>query len=554
MHLFSNVDEPASHHVVIRQLESRYDALLAAGQIRPFVYPFVSIGATLGLVYLCIDHRNRSFLQRCRFLVWGCIAAFSAWCILNTRARNPAAAFGVGLISAWATLWCAVLLVFNDAQSEFRRIERKGIHKESITAAGEEIQDHRLVEKSEGYANGNGELRKRGITSEQKENAGSASSPSVRQNSLTWQTYPAGPFTERLDWVCDLFSSFRGMGWNWRISGLPPPPELVQHQLAANTGEEISSKDTHVSRSGLRRYHSKRELLRYNIYLVGRNYLILDVIKTLMVSDPYFWTGSYSRRPRYLPQSIDAYPVIDQSCRLLISLAAIYYALEAIFALGPIFFVGILGDRYLGVKGETWIYCDQFGSFWNVLDKGLAGWWGGWWHQTFRFGFESPSSRLLEMLGWQKNSAKANFLKLCVAFTLSGCLHACGSYTQLGDTRPLRGPFTFFILQIFGVSFQLATTSLLTRIGVSKRCPKWLRRTVNFTYVHVWLYYTAPLLVDDFARGGIWLFEPLPLSLWRGLGYGAKEDGWFPLWWSDSGGDIARWHSGSHWWNSGIAL
>lgn len=545
---------PASHYEVVRELESRYDSLVSSGQVQPFVYPFTSYGAFFVLIYLCIDHRRRPWLRRCRFLVWSAVAAFSLWCIIYTRARNPAAAFGVGLINAWATLWCAVMLVFNDAQKDFTRIERKELNHDS-TADRENFRDSNgHTNDLDVHANRNARKRTMKDPSSPSPDTGSKQRTSEVKGTLTWQSYPEGPFVDRLDWVCDLFSSFRGMGWSYRIAGLPPPPEAVQRDLAVNSDEKVSTKNSPVSRLGLRRYQTRRELLKYNVYLLCRNYLILDIIKTLIAHDPYFWTGSYSQRPGYLPVWLDSYSVVDQTCRLLISLAAIYYALETIFALGPLFFVGVLGDRYLGVRGEAWIYCDQFGSFSNVLDKGLAGWWGGWWHQTFRFGFESPSARLIEMLGWDRKSAKAKFLQLTVAFSLSGCLHACGSYTQLGDTRPLRGPFLFFILQIFGISFQLAATTLLAKLGLKDRSPRWAKRVVNFVYVHVWLYHTAPLLVDDFAKGGVWLFEPLPVSFFRGLGFGGKEDGWFPLVGRDTGGDLMRWHSGDGWLNTGIAL
>lgn len=545
---------PASHHEVIRRLESHYDALIASGEKQPFVYPFMTLGAMFAIVYLCINHRNRPWLRHCRFLVLGVVASFSTYSLLHTRARNPAAAFGVGLINAFATLWCAVLLLFNDAQTDFRRIERKEVEDTRNGELDGQVHVKGHVGEANGYANGDGEIRRRNPTLKTKDDPGSTESPAERKGTLTWQSYPDGPFIERLDWVCDVFSSFRGMGWNYRISGLPPPPEDVQDDLATNTGEKKKVKDTPVSHTGIRRYQTKREVLRYNIFLLCRNYIILDLLKTLIVNDPYFWTGSYAERPGYLPAWLDAYPVFDQTSRLLISLASVYYALETIFALGPVFFVGVLGDRYLGVRGEPWIYSDQFGSFSNIWEKGLAGWWGGWWHQTFRYAFESPSTRLIELLGWDKKSPKAKILQLSVAFTLSGCLHACGSYTQLGETSPIRGPFTFFVLQIFGVAFQLQATAVLTRMGVKNKTPRWLRRVVNFVYVHVWLYHTAPLLVDDFAAGGVWLFEPLPISLFRGLGFGAKEDGWFPLVGGDSGGDIVRWHRGDRWWNTGIAL
>lgn len=52
-------------------------------------------------------------------------------------------------------------------------------------------------------------------------------------------------------------------------------------------------------------------------------------------------------------------------------------------------------------------------------------------------------------------------------------------------------------------------------------------RLVRLVYVHVWFYHTAPLLMDDFARGGLWLYEPAPISPLRALGLGVRGDGWW---------------------------
>ena len=46
--------------------------------------------------------------------------------------------------------------------------------------------------------------------------------PGKCHGDFAWQPYPLPPFIERLDWVLDIFYNSRGMGWNWRISGLPP--------------------------------------------------------------------------------------------------------------------------------------------------------------------------------------------------------------------------------------------------------------------------------------------------------------------------------------------
>jgi hypothetical protein len=109
---------------------------------------------------------------------------------------------------------------------------------------------------------------------------------------------------------------------------------------------------------------------------------------------------------------------------------------------------------------------------------------------------------------------------------------------------------TFFLLQAAGIFTEVATTQAAKSKGLGRNIPSWLRKIFTFVYVHVWFYYTAHLLCDDFAQGGVWLFEPVPVSLFRGLGLGPDpRDGWW-CW----GGQLLRWHSGDRWWRSGIAL
>ena len=85
--------------------------------------------------------------------------------------------------------------------------------------------------------------------------------------------------------------------------------------------------------------------------------------------------------------------------------------------------------------------------------------------------------------------------------------------------------------------------------GLARKTPAWVGRGATFVYVHVWFYYTAHLLVDDFSKGGVFLFEPVPVSVFRGLGFGAEGDGWWCL--GDSG---IRWVRGSTWYQTGIAF
>jgi len=75
---------------------------------------------------------------------------------------------------------------------------------------------------------------------------------------------------------------------------------------------------------------------------------------------------------------------------------------------------------------------------------------------------------------------------------------------------------------------------------------------VLFTYF--WLYATAPLLLDDFCRSGIWLYEPIPCSLLTWLGWGNPGAGvwcWggeMEVWWFPGG------KGGRRWWEAGLAF
>jgi hypothetical protein len=222
----------------------------------------------------------------------------------------------------------------------------------------------------------------------------------------------------------------------------------------------------------------------------------------------------------------------------------IYLALQTIFALAPIFFVGFLGAKRIGVRGEPWMYPEEWGSYSIVFDTGLAGWWGVWWHQTLRFAFEAPASWILRQFSVLHGAGpRARVVQLFTAFFFSGFLHASGSYTSIGETRPLTGSFLFFFLQPLGIMVQIMVVEKLRL----KDVPSVLK-AFNFIYTHVWFYYTAPLLIDDFVKSGIYLYEPVPVSFLRALGFGAEGNSW---WCWD--GPWISWYQGRYWWQSGIA-
>ncbi|KAF1832799.1 hypothetical protein BDW02DRAFT_570711 [Decorospora gaudefroyi] len=534
---------PQSRYDLIAHYHAQYDNVIATGEYQPFLYPWGTFGALIVIIYLLIPHKKRPWLQRCRYLAFAWITGFAIYSALYTKARGVAPAFGVGLISAWSAVWVGTILVCNDAQTDFMRIERMaGVFGTDVNGSKEIVDAKgaaRLDEKGKGTD---------GVAKEDVANC--KAGPHDRHGRFAWQPYPISPFVERLDWVLDIFCSFRGAGWNWRTSALPPPPKAIQNQLHESSGH-VAPKHTYKMHAGqVKLYTSREELLRKNGWRLVQGYLILDALKTVMMYDAYFWGYVERAPPSYLPSLVTSSTTLTHMYRLLLSMLAVKYALQTIFSLGPLFFCGLLSPSLLGARAEPWMYPETWGSYRVVLDNGLAGWWGSWWHQTFRFAFQEPSRKMMEVLGMDKRRPAAKALQLFIAFFLSGVVHGSGSYTCAGETRPLQGPMAFFLLQAIGIFAESVMTQILRANGVGRGLPDWSKQAFTFLYVHIWFYYTAHLLCDDFARGGLWLFEPVPVSLFRGLGFGPDaRDGWW-CWY----GELVRWHSGDAWWRTGVAF
>lgn len=338
----------------------------------------------------------------------------------------------------------------------------------------------------------------------------------------------------------DHLVNFRGPGWNWAINTFPSNPKDIERKLLGLDGRAeywaIADKNKRVSRTGLERFDSRKELLGYMAIWFTSGYLLLDLTKTLMMKDPYFIFGPTTYDP---PRLLSILPLWALKIfHEVTSFCAIILALEMVFMLAPLIFCLILGPKILGLRGEAWQYPTQFGYFYpNVSRKGLGGLWGGWWHQFFRSVFTAPTNFLIDNGYINKKSTLAKFLGLVFAFGISGVLHAAGSISQLPDTHPWH-LFYFFALQAVGIALQMNFKILHDG------------ERANLLFTTAWLLATGWLIADDFARGGIWLFEPVPFSLFRGLfGWGDEGDGWWC--WGHIGVD---WYTGKHWWESGIAL
>ncbi|KAI3342802.1 hypothetical protein F4824DRAFT_120323 [Ustulina deusta] len=366
-----------------------------------------------------------------------------------------------------------------------------------------------------------------------------------------WQGYPAdASLRTRLSWAFDIVSSFRLTGWDSAPSCLPPykpPPAIGPYQLPLEYG-------SHRSKQGYGRTLSRRKLIISRWFFnVVPSYVIVDLCAALMTTDPYFLVGPEHNHP--LPTHLASlHPVLLSLQRTVLAFMAIFFAIQYVFNFGAVV-LALYCPPILGFRAHPWHLPSMTGSFAQVLDRGLPGFWGAWWHQTFRAGFSAPTKWLLRhgyLPSPHKNGNRAGiiapFVGAIVAFAQSALIHCAGSYSSVPTTH-YWGPPIFFALSGLGAMLQSVFSRLLRRR--TERLPRWVRRLGNLAFAALWLWATAWTLLDDFGRCGLWLWEPVPVSFARAAGLGVDRRVWrydrdsLPRW---------QWGSRDRWWETGIAI
>jgi len=326
-------------------------------------------------------------------------------------------------------------------------------------------------------------------------------------------------------------------GWSFAISSVPHPPPPSDPRACSPV--DFSGLPV-ITKSGYHRSLTTRSFLCHRLFHIAWSWLALDIWTLTARYDPYFVPGVASSTSHPLPPVLVRLP--DPILSLVRSLAAVVGILSALaWYLNLLQIVSFFTSCY-----PLFTYPSISGSFAPILDRGLAGFWGSFWHQSFRAGFTAPTAY------FARKQPIPPLLDAClttfVAFLLSGLLHAAGGFTSLPVTTDISGPIAFFLLQFVGVVMQTATTAIVRRYmpGASKL---W-RRAGNAIYVAVWLHMTNYLLIGDMSRSAIWLYEPVPVSPLRAMGFGTPgEAAWR---WDET--YIPKWYVGRRWWESGIRI
>ncbi len=425
------------------------------------------------------------------------------------------------------------------------------------------------------------------------------------------------------------------LGWSWCKTPIPhfAPP------TRPHTGELVQlSSIPEVTSAGYRRHRTRAAFYRSRLTAIAISYLVLDLGATLMTIDPHFSVGppppsqpnvvydvftrifsfSYAwldRVDTWLPNAAGSPPppaallsipqhvvFLSQLHPLLVSvyhnvmgLVAIIAALHMFLGFDQVvrvFFGGLLfaadgNDSSIfsslsssATAAQLWNYPSVFGSTSQVLENGLAGFWGSYWHQTFRAAFMAPTAWLVRhgLLPHYKQSLLPALANLAFAFGQSALLHAAGSAMSLPAHGCWHVPMAFFVLSSVGVVLQSVAQARLPAV-LSAAMPAALlerlkpssaatRRAAMLAFAAVWLHATSWLFLDDLARSGVWLFDPVPFSVVRWAAFrggdgtggrglvvnpaGSSRAGHAAWRWYDD--DCFHWHTGKHWWESGVAL
>ncbi|KAE8387963.1 membrane bound O-acyl transferase family-domain-containing protein [Aspergillus alliaceus] len=532
---------PSSYLHILRDNGDQLDRRIQQGELKPVFLWHLTLFTILPVSALLVPRRKGT--RYVRPLVLILIFNLALGALRYRRALLGANGYIIGLVAAWWFIWSATLLVFHDAEREFLRIERK------LPAHGRPTGLSDATLKSS--------IQNRSIPSSCGSN-GAKQREQQYMESLVWQPYPQ-TFLKRLNWSLGLLFNMRGPEWNWRISSMGPLPPHVESKLELGS----PSRYSRGAKKAAAAYPDSRTRIRTVAFNCLKYYLLLDVIKVLMMRDLYFW-GIISPQPPspFAFNQIFSAGVVHLY-RTVITGFGIYVAVNFVASFNPLIFLGLSilfpnASRTITAAplDAPWLYSDPFGPFLvPILDHGLAGAWSVWWHQLFRFGFTSTGHWILSLLprSLATNQRLRRLIMTFVAFALSGLIHACGSYTQWSHTNPISGTFLFFILQFVGITIQefvshVVDPFLLYKFTGKKgttQFPLWLKRSANASFVFGWLWLTAGFIMDDFAKGGLWLTEPLPVSPLRGLGlgYGVEGEGW----WCWRGTWFQYWDGGSYW-------
>lgn len=475
---------------------AQLEELLNEGKFHPPLLHHCLLLVFPTIAALLIPCRYTSYMPHIRGLAFLWTEYFGIWIMQTCRSPTLGNGYGIGILVSVFVMRSGTMLLLQDPERSFKHVEH----------VSQSSMKEQTLAKEIGLRSGAGAL---GTCEDQQ--------------LYICQGYPQG-FLHRLSWVLSLLLSPRGSRWSWRIKTSMSLPEPLLKEMRKEQPRLVDMRK-YMERTGShvtdRLWKANRELAKDLVWAI--------FLALIARNDPYFWGEIQAEWRISQGWVFPASSFLTRAYRFLIC----WHLLKAICIVLYSFRVvmlSVFASVFSSVpQPEDWMIPHLFGPFSSVYDHGLVGFWGLYWHQVLRFDFLTWSRWILSLLPVRYQ--KVREVKLCIylliPFSLTGVIHACGSYTQFNDTNR---PETFVFLALVhavGIGMQQILSSVIL-----PKCPGAVRKPTVFITTCAWLYVTGITCCDDGLQGGFlasffitcftdWRAgrssQPLPfMGIWRG--------------------------------------
>jgi hypothetical protein len=332
----------AQDMVLTKQVE--LDLLYDQGVYCPLLLHHVVFLFAPGIAVGMMRRQSTPYNLQIRLITILWTATVGYWIIQHCRTVYFYNGFVIGLVASSAILRATSLLLFRDPETEFLR-----------------VAEHR---------------------GEQEPENGDKSQTTY----YVWQPYPVSLW-DRLWWVVCAAFSMKSTAFNWgHARGNPWHRDLVE-QL--NDADNKRAKVSDFAAPAM-------TLLRAGLQLIKAS-LALELVSIFTSADPYFYGDTTA--DLHVPGQTLTFPASSpfaQTWRTILGVFRMCLGLRfanSIFNTIILAFCTILPKAAFSVfrihTHASWMYPAPFGPVDTLLDGGLVGAWGSFWHQTYRFDFDS---------------------------------------------------------------------------------------------------------------------------------------------------------------------
>jgi hypothetical protein len=274
-------------------------------------------------------------------------------------------------------------------------------------------------------------------------------------------------FRERLIWTTRLFTTWRGMGWNWQINKLPANPDvhLLRGQAALR----------HLRR--LAKYYIRHAMCLY----------IMTFTQTLLARQ---WGDDTNWRWQKL--ALDILLIWSAQLWMIDSSKFMHHMLATLTL-----------TTNLCSPSDWPPLWGKISNAWSVRQV-----WGEAYHQFFRRTFEVYSNLFASALGLRKGSFASRYTKLYASFFVSTLIHWWFSFCGAADEQ---GNFRYFMSQAVIISFEDFVRWAWRGATGRKESDALTRFEKIFGHVWTFCWFTYSMPIQVFFEMGT--IEPLPIEL-----------------------------------------